>query len=228
MQVLVSFVALQRYFCKKRKLAAGIFTAAFSIGLLSWPILTELLIQTYSWKGAMIILGAVQLNGFACGALLRPIKVAEIRRQSHAQKTQADESHNTNGIATIVTSFRKDHWTSRWVPFSMFCFAVVLMYGGHQVIHAYTPMRAESLGLTKYEGAFLVSLIGITGLPCRPMCGILGDKMNSCILFGIAGMASGTLNILVCAVKSYVPYAIITGLFGITAGRVFYELFVIP
>ncbi len=166
----------------------------------------------------MIILGGVQLNGFACGALLRPIKIAEIRRQSHAQKTQAEDVHNEKGIATIVTPLRKDHWTSRWVPFSMFCFAVVLMYAGHQVTHAYMPMRAEDLGLTKYEGAFLVSLIGITGLPSRPLIGFFGGHINSCLLFGFSGIAGGILNILLIALKTYLPMAILTGVFGITAG----------
>ncbi|ESN96804.1 hypothetical protein HELRODRAFT_85916 [Helobdella robusta] len=61
------------YFEKKRAFATGIAVAGSGIGGFVFPILVELLVETYSWRGALLIMGGIMLNIVLCGALFRPI-----------------------------------------------------------------------------------------------------------------------------------------------------------
>ena len=47
--------------------------ASVSLGLFIWPPACQLLIDSYGWRGAFIIMGGVQLNGIVFSALIRPI-----------------------------------------------------------------------------------------------------------------------------------------------------------
>ena len=44
----------------------------FILAMFVWPPLTRYLIDTYSWRGASLIMGGICLNGLVAGSLLRP------------------------------------------------------------------------------------------------------------------------------------------------------------
>lgn len=61
------------YFEKKRAFATGIAVAGSGVGGFVFPVLVELLIEWYTWRGATLILGGILLNIVLCGALFRPL-----------------------------------------------------------------------------------------------------------------------------------------------------------
>ena len=48
-------------------------SAAGGLGMMIGPPLVGLLIEAYGWKGAMLLLGAINANNIVCGALYHPI-----------------------------------------------------------------------------------------------------------------------------------------------------------
>ena len=74
---LPAIVTVGHYFKKKRALATGIAVCGSGIGAFVFAPLSEILIEIYSWQGAMWILAGIALNGVPIGALLRPLEGSE-------------------------------------------------------------------------------------------------------------------------------------------------------
>lgn len=69
------------YFEKKRSFATGIAVCGSGIGTFIFAPLTEALINTYGWRGALLIITAITLNCIIFGALFRPLETARPRRK---------------------------------------------------------------------------------------------------------------------------------------------------
>ncbi|XP_056138380.1 monocarboxylate transporter 2 [Lampris incognitus] len=66
---------LGSYFDKKRPLANALASTGECVLTFLLTPLFQLLIDTFSWRGAMLLLGGLQLNLCVCGMLLRPLKI---------------------------------------------------------------------------------------------------------------------------------------------------------
>ncbi|KAF3841857.1 hypothetical protein F7725_023808 [Dissostichus mawsoni] len=69
------------YFNERKALAYGIaLSGRSSIGTFILAPLVQLLIEYYSWRGALLILGGFVSNLCVCGALMRPLEPKTIKR----------------------------------------------------------------------------------------------------------------------------------------------------
>jgi len=59
----------------------GIAAAGSGIGGFVFPPLINFLLETYSWRGAFVILGAIMLNIVICGSLFRPMVAVKLQRR---------------------------------------------------------------------------------------------------------------------------------------------------
>lgn len=71
---LPTIVTVGHYFKKKRALATGIAVCGSGIGGFVFAPLSQFLIETYTWKGAMWVISAIALNGVVVAGLLRPLE----------------------------------------------------------------------------------------------------------------------------------------------------------
>lgn len=85
-------VIVAYYFEKKRAFATGIAVAGSGIGTFVFAPLTEWLIEIYTWKGAVLILGGIMLNMIVCGSVFRPLFPSESLRKKAASKQLSLES----------------------------------------------------------------------------------------------------------------------------------------
>ncbi|KAM3609339.1 uncharacterized protein V6R79_013223 [Siganus canaliculatus] len=87
---------LGMYFEKKRPVANALSSAGECILTFVLTPLFQLLIDSYSWRGALLILGGLQLNLCVCGMLLRPLKATtdttcEVQGQKEAEEEEEEE-----------------------------------------------------------------------------------------------------------------------------------------
>lgn len=68
---------LGRYFEKRRPVANALASSGECILTFILTPLFQLLIDSFSWRGALLILGGLQLNLCVCGMLLRPLKTTQ-------------------------------------------------------------------------------------------------------------------------------------------------------
>lgn len=71
---LPSIVSVTCYFEKKRAFATGIAVCGSGMGTFALAPLTEYLVESYGWKGAMMIIAGLVLNCAVFGGLFRPLE----------------------------------------------------------------------------------------------------------------------------------------------------------
>ncbi|XP_065159545.1 uncharacterized protein [Atheta coriaria] len=69
-----TFVALNHYFVNKRGQAVGFSLAGTALGMMLMPQAVSLLLNEYKFRGTILIIGAVALNGLVGSMLLQPAK----------------------------------------------------------------------------------------------------------------------------------------------------------
>ncbi|XP_070533823.1 monocarboxylate transporter 13-like isoform X3 [Ptychodera flava] len=69
----VSIEMVSIYFKRRLKIAVGIALAGVGAGQLILSLLTQFLVETYGWRGTLIILSAFEAHVCVAGALLRPL-----------------------------------------------------------------------------------------------------------------------------------------------------------
>lgn len=79
------------YFQRRKALAYGIAMSGSGIGTFVLAPAVQLLIELYSWRGALLILSAFVANLCVCGALLRPITLLEEEEEEGEEKHGEDE-----------------------------------------------------------------------------------------------------------------------------------------
>ncbi|XP_049592786.1 monocarboxylate transporter 12-B [Syngnathus scovelli] len=82
-----SIAMVGRYFSKRKALAYGIAQSGSGIGTFILAPVVQLLIERYSWRGAMLVLGGIVSNLCVCGALMRPVV------ESSQKQRMPDESN---------------------------------------------------------------------------------------------------------------------------------------
>ncbi|CAL1546737.1 unnamed protein product, partial [Lymnaea stagnalis] len=73
MVFLPAIIIVGVYFNEKRAIATGIATSGSGIGTFFFAYITSELLETYQWRGTLLILGGIVLNCFVCGMLFRPL-----------------------------------------------------------------------------------------------------------------------------------------------------------
>ncbi|XP_034540647.1 monocarboxylate transporter 2 [Notolabrus celidotus] len=90
------------YFEKRRPVANALASAGECILTFVLTPLFQLLIDSYSWRGALLILGGLQLNLCVCGMLLRPLKVlrdvtCEVKAQEECLSLELQSKEDSEG-----------------------------------------------------------------------------------------------------------------------------------
>ncbi|ESO98864.1 hypothetical protein LOTGIDRAFT_213657 [Lottia gigantea] len=76
---LPAIVCVSNYFEKKRSFATGLAVCGSGFGTFIFAPFSKWLVDTYTWKGAVLIQGGLILNIVICGALFRPLEVEELK-----------------------------------------------------------------------------------------------------------------------------------------------------
>nr|XP_036232034.1 uncharacterized protein LOC106626718 isoform X2 [Bactrocera oleae]XP_036232035.1 uncharacterized protein LOC106626718 isoform X2 [Bactrocera oleae] len=89
---LPAIVSVTTWFEARRSLATGIAVCGSGFGTFVFAPLTEYLIGSFGWRGAMLIIGGIVLNCIIFGALFRPL---EAPKPSKAQKSDIIDNNTT-------------------------------------------------------------------------------------------------------------------------------------
>ncbi|XP_046734618.1 monocarboxylate transporter 1 isoform X5 [Diprion similis] len=120
---LPAIVSVTCYFEKYRSLATGIAVCGSGLGTLVFAPLTGLLISTYGWRGATLIISALVLNCIILGVLIRPLEapkkdislqslhfkengsVVKVAVQNETKVSQATDSRQRNTITQSLVKY---------------------------------------------------------------------------------------------------------------------------
>ncbi|KAM8923936.1 monocarboxylate transporter 12 [Pelodytes ibericus] len=223
-----------KYFDKRKALAYGIAMSGSGIGTFILAPVVQLLIEQFSWRGALLILGGFVSNLCVCGALMRPINIMEdFAHHSLKQEKTPEEPNKSVNETSTCTSLSHDctHKTLCYCSqqeysfilkpsFIILAISFLFLAYGCSPPFVYLVPYSLSVGVSNQQAAFLMSILGVIDIVGNITFGWLTDRRllkrhrYACYLIavGLDGLCCLFLPIL----KSFellVPFSVTFGYF---------------
>ncbi|XP_038049723.1 monocarboxylate transporter 12-like [Patiria miniata] len=165
------------YFQEKYALAVFIAVTGTPVGMMLYGPITQVLVDTYGWRGAMLLLGGFGFNLVVGGMLVRRPTASYQEVPDHEEHHIID-GKNSPGISTDEAKPTKSVVSKLWNSvFSALCLEVFfsadfvilaakrmlysIAFGGSVI---YVVPNGLALGLTTSEAAFLTTAWGVGDL----------------------------------------------------------------
>ncbi|XP_067908663.1 monocarboxylate transporter 12-like isoform X4 [Heterodontus francisci] len=211
-----------QYFCKRKAMAYGLAMSGSGIGTFVLAPVVQLLIEQYSWRGALLILGGLVANICVCGALLRPLSLVEDLPSSTISNVASSKSSEECSYKTqcddpqlpcpsVDSNFiRKDRGEKQpcgccpsYKEYAFLLTSDFLVFAASLLFLAYgcsTPFvhlvpYAVSAGVSQQQAAFLMSILGIVNIIGNISFGWLTDRRRGEPIIQRAKTGGGVLSL---------------------------------
>ncbi|XP_072883506.1 monocarboxylate transporter 12-like isoform X3 [Hemitrygon akajei] len=198
-----SIAIVGKYFSNKKAMAYGLAMSGSGIGTFVLAPVVQLLIEEYSWRGALLILGGLVANICVCGALLRPLSLAEdlsisnissIASRNSSEECSYKSQHEDPALprhSVDSNSTRKDcvkkklcnccpsykEYAFLLTPdFLVFAVSLLFLAYGCSTPFVHLVPYAVSAGISQQQAAFLMSILGIVDIVGNISFGWLTDR----------------------------------------------------
>ena len=200
-------VIIYEYFEKYKSLASGLSLCGHSLSSFIMVALYRYSIDTFGWRGAMLIMAGVALNGCVFGMVF----VANMEQQKTDSKL----------CKALQCSILKN------CNYILFVMAHSLNVCQVNVIYLLTTSRAVSKGLSEMEGSMLIPCIGIASTVSRVFISWISNmKCTSHIALYTAAVFSLAALIAVSCIQpeNLIYNGTVLALCGIMVGKKFKHL----
>ncbi|XP_065586458.1 monocarboxylate transporter 13-like [Cyrtonyx montezumae] len=160
-----SLGAVSRYFPTRRAMATGLAMAGASVVGLALGPLIPLLLDTYGWRGSLLLLAALSFNLMVAGALLRPLDVPN-------ESPRPLPPHSQAGLCELL----------RHGPFLRYALAFVLVDAGYYVPHVHGPARAQEVGCDEHHAGLVMAVTAVADGIGRVVAGLLAARPTASLL----------------------------------------------
>lgn len=193
------------YFQQRKALAYGLAMSGSGIGTFILAPVVQMLIEMYSWRGALLVLSAFVANLSVCGALLRPITVQEEEKEKEGSTLLQDtelalklspkstdgflssENSPTQKVNPTLNPVKKRCFQSYLWSSSEYCFLLqpdflgmavsfIFLASGCSLPFVYLVPYALSTGINHQHAAFLMSILGVIDIVGNITFGWLTDR----------------------------------------------------
>ncbi|XP_038066813.1 monocarboxylate transporter 12-like [Patiria miniata] len=176
--------AVGRTFQTNYATATGWAQTGYNIGLFSFAPLVQLFLDTYGWRGAMLLMGGILLHFSACGALMMTANIGTRNdyQQLKGGNDAAASEEARSGLASCCGEFVKKASSNLDLGLlkDLRYWSIALMICNTKfasgMIVIYFVSVAESNGLTVGEAASIVTIGGILSLVTKLIQGLLVDR----------------------------------------------------
>uniref|UniRef100_A0A672FKS2 Solute carrier family 16 member 12b n=1 Tax=Salarias fasciatus TaxID=181472 RepID=A0A672FKS2_SALFA len=156
------------YFQRRKALAYGLAMSGSGIGTFVLAPVVQLLIEMYSWRGALLVLSAFVANLCVCGALLRPITV-----QEEEEEEEEEEGLKPSSEKQLCTS---EYRFLLQPDFLGMASSFIFLASGCSLPFVYLVPYALSTGISHQHAAFLMSILGVIDIVGNITFGWLTDR----------------------------------------------------
>ncbi|KAM9561499.1 monocarboxylate transporter 12-B-like isoform 1-T1 [Salvelinus alpinus] len=227
------------YFCERKALAYGIAMSGSGIGTFILAPVVQMLIEHYSWRGALLILGGVVANLCVCGALLRPITLKE-EEEAHGpvpldtecgygvkapvvsmlEESLAINNNNNNSHRCFCFQSIQEYCFLLMPDFLMLAMSFLFLASGCSLPFVYLVPYALDVGVSHHQAAFLMSILGVIDIVGNITFGWLVDRRclkkyrNVCYMIAV-GM-EGLCCLFIPLLRTFallVPFSVFYGYF---------------
>ncbi|MCJ8746883.1 hypothetical protein PDJAM_G00147000 [Pangasius djambal] len=203
-------IMVSRYFKQWRPIAFSISSSGECVFAVAFSPFFQWLIETYSWQGALLIIGGLQLNLLVCGALLRPLKPMAFSQAPTLMM------HPTSKKAPLQCSMIQRPELLLYIAFA------ILAASGFFIPPLFLVPYANHKGIEQYWAAFLLSILSLADLLGRLACGWLANLrvLRNLQVLAIVSILLGVVVLLLPLAHAYWPIMAFTMLYGFLFGCV--------
>ena len=240
-QYVPALLVPQLCFEKKRALAIAIAVSGCPLGSFLYSPIMQMFINTFGWRGAVLITGAVFLNGCAFAIVLVPPNLVPEKKYEPVRPKMNDMGsivlHSVQKLndPTIISADMKMYETfliklktifdvSVLKSGSILCVVFLqwtLFCLGFPIFANFLPLVTYNYGITKDTASFMLSVLGVSDVVGRLLFGILGslNKIDSVLLWCATTIGCGILQFcMTWANTTYIIYPL-TVLYGLCMGK---------
>ncbi|XP_005804857.1 monocarboxylate transporter 13 [Xiphophorus maculatus] len=204
-------------FTRRRALAVGLGFSSIGLSSFAFNPLFLLLVETYTWRGALLILGGLSLNIMACGALIRPecLSKASTKVDSQSRSSQPDLLQRVSSYLEVSLLCER--------PYLTYALGVTLLNFGYFVPYFHLVAHSRQVGFSEYRAAFIMSAAGITDIFGRIASGWFSDlgRFRVVHLLTLWSFLAGVFIMLLpvsSLTRSYTVMIVISLLYGFCSG----------
>uniref|UniRef100_A0A8C5TGH0 Major facilitator superfamily (MFS) profile domain-containing protein n=1 Tax=Malurus cyaneus samueli TaxID=2593467 RepID=A0A8C5TGH0_9PASS len=189
---------VSHYFSKKRALANAIVSAGECAFAFTFGPFFQWLISQYGWKGALLIIGGIQLNICVCGVLMRPLA-----------KDKSPFIHKSFNWMLV-----------RRPEFMLYAIFGILAAMSFFVPPLFLVPLSYSLGIDESWTASLLSILAMVDFGGRLLCGWYANLhvTKTIHLLAMTITLISTSLMLLPLANNYLSLAIFTGFYGFFFG----------
>ncbi|XP_070554896.1 monocarboxylate transporter 4-like [Ptychodera flava] len=212
------------YINKHFALANSLVMSGSAIGIFLFPPLMQYLIDSYGWRGAVIIFSGINTHMGISAALYRiPARLGRSHDVKQENKSEVQHSNICRDQCEIwdFSLFRQNPLLSTFTLANLFGIGV-----GYQSLPAHLLASADTKGLgSQNQLAFLISFLGLSSLVGRwvpPLIGCISkNRITSNTLFGLTLLLMGIISMLSSLATTYATYAVFACFVGFLSGMCF-------
>ncbi len=220
-----SVVIVQQYFTKRRALAAGMSICGLSVGSLITAPCMRLLIDTYTWRGALLIHGGVILHAMIFSSAFHPLPkepVSVMMKPLHIPnvKPSSTQPHKLkSALKVFIDCFDCTLWMEPY--FVLYTIGSFCLNFGALTFAQHMVNFAVHNGIDKHWAATLPSMTGGISLSIRIMFSFISNMActNRTLQYGGATSACGFLLVMSYTVSGWLGHVVLCCSFGFIMGK---------
>eukprot|EP00058_Branchiostoma_floridae_P027780 XP_002613271.1 hypothetical protein BRAFLDRAFT_57367 [Branchiostoma floridae] len=194
LSLITTMATIGRYFTTQRLRANSFASIGNSIVSFAFPPLFQYLMDEYTWRGALLLIGGIVLQVVGFGAL--------------------------SGFLSKCSGSVIDIRLLTEPRFLLFCVAVFLFGFGRFVPNIYIVPRARAFGVEEYPSAFLLSILAIGDIIGRALVGLLPEwpRFRRADQYAMNIFLMGVVTLFAPLAKTYVTMAVYSACYGLLMG----------
>ena len=200
----VTLSTIARWFEKRRGIMSGVVKSGTALGQVALPPLAAVLLITFGWRQAFVILGI--------GAIVL-LLIAALSMERPAEDKAAGTAKTQSGIDFATARSGRTFWTLCAIQFTFF--PSMMTVPTHLAVHG------TDLGMTTTTAATLLSVLGASSIGGRLAVGFLSDKIGSKRAFLMVFSILLASLIAFCFVSAHALLFVIVAFYGFSHGGLF-------
>ena len=189
-------INIQKHFNKHRSLATSLVYCGIPFGNLFSPMITNSFLDTYGFRGTLLLHSGIMLNTVVLSGTFWPAKLKPSKGDGSktSDSETAGEPVNKSGICDF--SLCKNY------VFIMLIISFCLIRFNTVTFVDHTPSRAVYMGYDLKWAGFLITVLCVSNLTSRLICSvatIFFKQFNSLLIFAICGTLQGVTSCFIPA-----------------------------
>ncbi|CAJ1069191.1 monocarboxylate transporter 13 [Xyrichtys novacula] len=157
---------VSHYFARWRPIAYAIASSGECVFAVMFSPFFQWLIDMYTWQGALLIIGGLQLNLCVCGALMRPLQIVQIPPQGTEDSLEGDTP-----APPPKRKFFFQCGLMRKLEFLLYILFAIFAAAAFFIPPLFLVPFTQSLGIDQYWPAMILSTLALADLAGRLICG---------------------------------------------------------